>query len=76
MKYDLSRLSPCPFCGGKPCVSEYEDFIAAKIIYLPRWISCGDCDADGPPIHYKFQGTAEDAFEWIAAAWNRRANGE
>ena len=61
------ELKPCPFCGSdKPYVSESDDGMA-------RWVCCPDCDADGPPIHWKFDGTHDEARRIVVDMWNNRA---
>ena len=59
-------MLPCPFCGGKPCVSESDDGMA-------RWVCCETCECDGPPIDYRFDGTNEAARQIVVNAWNQRA---
>lgn len=50
------ELKPCPFCGGKPYI--FEDDKSVK-----RWVSCTDCEADGP-----HDQIATD----VIKSWNRR----
>ena len=59
-------MLPCPFCGGKPCVSESDDGMA-------RWVCCETCECDGPPIDYRFDGTKEAARQIVVNSWNQRA---
>lgn len=60
-------LAPCPFCGGKNLfVNHNQDRD------IPRWISCTDCEADGPPIDYRFSGEKLEALKIVADNWNRR----
>ena len=59
-------MLPCPFCGGKPCLSESDDGMA-------RWVCCETCECDGPPIDYRFDGTNEAARQIVVNAWNQRA---
>jgi hypothetical protein len=58
-------LLPCPFCGGAPDISESDDG-------MPRWVWCPGCEADGPPIDYRFKGSKAKARRIVVDAWNRR----
>lgn len=49
-------LLPCPFCGGEAFVSEDNSGTA-------RWVSCGDCECDGPVC---------SGLQQVVAAWNSR----
>jgi Lar family restriction alleviation protein len=53
-------LLPCPFCGGEAHIFTHEDDKTNK----PLWVSCNDCEADGP--HYQ---VCDDPI----AGWNHRA---
>jgi Lar family restriction alleviation protein len=64
------ELLPCPFCGGvEPYISEADDGLA-------RWVCCPTCDADGPPIEWRFGGTKDEAHKIVVDAWNKRADHE
>lgn len=58
-------LKPCPWCGGKAELSEDHN-------NMPRWVWCPACEADGPPIPYDFEGTAEEALRIVTDKWNTR----
>lgn len=60
---------PCPFCGGEPEISESDNG-------EPRWVWCPGCEADGPPIDYRFKGSKEEARRIVVDAWNRRKGRE
>ena len=60
-------LSPCPFCGG-------EVFVAEDDSGMSRWVECDSCEANGPPIAYKFKGTKEEARKIVVERWNNRSN--
>ena len=60
-----SELKPCPFCGGKAIVGEY-DFRGAK--HFDVW--CGD---DGRCARLRGAWPTKEA---AIAAWNRRAGEE
>lgn len=56
------ELLPCPFCGGKPWITEDDHGRA-------RWVSCDTCECDGP----SWLGWMDDAADvTIIAAWNQR----
>jgi len=62
-------LKPCPFCG-------YTDVYVFR--HNPNlggencgWVSCDNCEADGPNVHHPFKNPTPSAEE-ISAAWNKR----
>lgn len=58
----MSKLKPCPFCGGNKLV-----------IHGPQafWIVCRECGAEGPTPSSLWKTKKE-----AAKAWNRRAKDE
>ena len=58
----MSKLQPCPFCGGEGCVQRH-DFVGYTDTFGVVCLDCG-CETR------QFYDTEKDATE----AWNRRAN--
>jgi len=59
-------LKPCPFCGNaQPEISEDDNGFA-------RWVFCPECEADGPPIDYRWHGTKDEARNIVVGQWNNR----
>jgi|GEM_PF-2042633 len=54
------ELKACPFCGGKALAFIPGDAPADE---PPHWITCSDCQADGPH---------KDAVKDVVAGWNTR----
>lgn len=67
MKPDTIKLLPCPFCGGEPTVSDYQDeSLWSHNIVTKTRIGCNECDVS-------FE--TEPGYEFEAPeAWNRRAS--
>ena len=55
---DDIKLLPCPFCGGEAYIFTSDDG-------KPRWVSCNDCEADGPHCQ---------AVSDVVKGWNHRAS--
>ena len=69
----MSKLLPCPFCGGKPDAVENLCTDSGRIDQIGKWawIECG-CGVRGPDVRANcgnLEGWQDDA----AAEWNRRA---
>ena len=61
----MSKLKPCPFCGGDGALSVDPQ---KKVFYGSCWV----CGARGSAISYKDQATNE-TIEKAVEAWNERA---
>jgi len=57
----MSKLKSCPFCGGEARVSIGGDSGGSN-----GWVTCNDCEADGPCIG--FDKPEKEAVD----AWNNR----
>ena len=60
----MSKLKPCPFCGGEGCIQRHE-FVGCTDTF---GVGCLDCCC----APRQFYDTEKDATE----AWNRRADDE
>lgn len=60
------NLRSCPFCGHtQPRISEDD-------LGFARWVYCPECEADGPPINYRWHGTKEESRLIVVGQWNGR----
>jgi len=62
-KTQLEHLLPCPFCGSTNIGLPFNDRCS-------QWVTCLDCDCDGPLIPTQNQSTRTAAIK----AWNQRQN--
>jgi Lar family restriction alleviation protein len=64
---DLLTLMPCPFCGSSDVALSMADGD------VPRgWVTCGDCECDGP-LTWDIQGKQYDhSITSAVEAWNKR----
>jgi len=60
------NLIPCPFCGS------LDLYISESDNGLPRWVSCNNCECDGPLLDNCLGMSNEVARLQVIAAWNRR----
>lgn len=73
----LSNLADCPFCGGRPVVTQSGKKVKYPMIQCGRYYA--DSDAMWPhPIvfatHWKPHDLAGPMGDTLASMWNRRAN--
>ena len=65
---------PCPFCGSAKLNEEATG--AAEIkghTYQTGWIECRDCGCDGPSVELTDETPAQNDYQLVRDAWNRRA---
>lgn len=67
-------LLPCPFCGSARLSDECTG--AAEIsghTYQTGWIECLDCGCDGPSVDLTDETPAQNDYQLVRDAWNRRS---
>lgn len=72
-KYNLSRVKPCPFCGGFSTVaSSSKTYIKGELTHV-TYCYCTDCDSRGRRVILREDGRSRrDSYELAIAHWNRR----
>jgi hypothetical protein len=68
------ELKPCPFCASTRLSNECTG--AAEIsghTYQTGWIECLDCGCDGPSVDLTDETPAQNDYQLVRDAWNRRA---
>lgn len=64
----MMELKNCPFCGSADIrISEDDGGYA-------RWVTCNDCECDGPLIPYNqaLDFTSDEARQYVIDKWNTR----
>ena len=76
-RYKLSRIKPCPFCGGFSTVAEKsKTYIKGELTYI-TYCYCTECDTRGKRIILnEDERTRRESYELAIASWNRRVNDE
>jgi Lar family restriction alleviation protein len=59
-------LKPCPFCGGSNICLPFGD--PPEKGYINSWVTCSDCDCDGPTSNIKDPLCQQKVIE----NWNKR----
>ena len=72
-KYGLSRIKPCPFCGGFStlnCCSK--TYIKGELTHI-TYVYCKDCDSRGRRvILHEDDRSNKESWELAISHWNRR----
>jgi len=62
----MSKFKPCPFCGNTEPDFHTDDHGDNW------WVTCQECEADGPVRDYRCKLPKEQADEALIEAWNKR----
>lgn len=72
-KYHLSRIKPCPFCGGFSTITKGSKTIIKGEPTKITYCYCTDCDSRGRRVILDEDGrTKKESYELAIAHWNRR----